>query len=70
LAKYVEALDRLHAALLFAATLMAAQGVPARVAMEVLGHSQISTTMEIYSHVAEETQREAVNRVADALWGP
>ena len=53
-----------------AATLMAAQGVPARVAMEVLGHSQISTTMEIYSHVADESQRDAVNRVADALWGP
>ena len=52
-----------------AASLMAAQGVPARVAMEVLGHSQISTTMEIYSHVTEESQRDAVNRVAEALWG-
>lgn len=52
-----------------AATLMAAQGVPARVAMELLGHSQISTTMNIYTHVAPELQREAAERVGAALWG-
>ena len=48
---------------------MAAQGVAARVAMEVLGHSQISTTMETYTHITEDASREAVNRVASALWG-
>ena len=47
---------------------MAAQGVPARVAMEVLGHAQISTTMNIYAHVAPEFQKEASERVAAALW--
>ena len=52
-----------------AASLMAAQGVPPRVAMEVLGHSQISTTMNIYSHVAPESQQVAADRVAEALWG-
>ena len=52
-----------------AASLMAAQGVPPRVAMEVLGHSQISTTMNIYSHVAPESQQLAADRVAEALWG-
>ncbi len=51
-----------------AATLMAAQGVPARVAMELLGHSQISTTLNIYTHVAADAQREAVERVGAALW--
>jgi len=51
-----------------AASLMAAQGVPARVAMEVLGHAQISTTMNIYAHVAPEFQKEASERVAAALW--
>ena len=51
-----------------AASLMAAQGVPARVAMEILGHSQISTTMNIYTHIAPELQREASERVAAALW--
>jgi hypothetical protein len=36
---------------------MAAQGVAPRVAMEILGHAQISTTMNTYSHVAPELQR-------------
>ena len=52
-----------------AATLMAAQGVQARVAMELLGHSQISTTMNIYAHVAPELRRKAAERVGAALWG-
>ncbi len=52
-----------------AASLMAAQGVPARVAMEVLGHAQISTTLNIYTHVAPELQRDAAERMAAALWG-
>ena len=51
-----------------AASLMAAQGVPARVAMEILGHAQISTTMNIYTHIAPELQKEASERVAAALW--
>ncbi|OGO51923.1 MAG: integrase [Chloroflexi bacterium RBG_16_68_14] len=52
-----------------AASLMAVQGVPARVAMELLGHAQISTTMNIYAHVAPELQRDAAERVSQALWG-
>ncbi|MCZ6535289.1 MAG: tyrosine-type recombinase/integrase, partial [Chloroflexi bacterium] len=51
-----------------AASLMAAQGVSARVAMEILGHAQISTTMNIYTHIAPELQKEAAERVAGALW--
>ena len=51
-----------------AASIMAAQGVPARTAMEILGHAQISTTMNIYTHIAPELQREATERVAEALW--
>jgi integrase len=51
-----------------AASLMAAQGVPARVAMEILGHSQISTTLNIYTHIAPELQKEATEKVASALW--
>ncbi len=51
-----------------AASLMAAQGVQPRVAMEILGHAQISTTMNIYSHVAPELQREAAERMAASLW--
>jgi integrase len=52
-----------------AASLMAAQGVPIRTAMEILGHSQISTTANIYAHVAPELTREAADRMAAALWG-
>ena len=51
-----------------AASIMAAQGVSARVAMEILGHAQISTTMNIYTHIAPELQKEAAERVAGALW--
>lgn len=51
-----------------AASLMAALGVPVRVAMDILGHAQISTTMNIYAHIPDEVQGEAVDRVAAALW--
>jgi integrase len=42
------------------ATLLLAQGVSARVVMETLGHSQIALTMNTYSHVAPELQRDAI----------
>ncbi|TVZ85846.1 hypothetical protein FB157_1184 [Streptomyces sp. BK340] len=28
--------------------------------MEILGHSQISITMDVYTHVVQDTQREAM----------
>ena len=51
-----------------AASLMAAQGAPVRVAMEILGHAQISTTMNIYAHIVPELQREALDKVSASLW--
>jgi integrase len=60
---------RLHDARHTAATLMLQQGVPARVAMQVLGHSQISLTLGTYSHVVPELATEAARRMGDALWG-
>ncbi|NTV65290.1 MAG: tyrosine-type recombinase/integrase, partial [Oscillochloris sp.] len=48
------------------ATFLIAQGVHPRVVMEILGHSQISVTMNTYGHVMPETQQEAVGKV-DAL---
>ena len=36
--------------------------------MEILGHSQISTTMNIYAHVLPRVQREAITGL-DALFG-
>jgi integrase len=42
------------------ATLLIVMGVHPRVVMEILGHSQISTTMNIYAHVLPRVQREAI----------
>jgi len=61
---------RLHDARHTAATLLLTQGVPARVAMQILGHSQISLTLGTYSHVMPELAEEAATRVGRALWGP
>ena len=36
------------------AALLLVQGVPARVVMETLGHSNISITMDTYTHVLPE----------------
>lgn len=58
---------RLHDARHTAATLLLAQGVPTRVVMEILGHSQISMTSR-YQHVVDEMQRDAMKGM-DSLWG-
>lgn len=50
------------------ATLLIEQGVHPRVVMEILRHTQISTTMDIYGHVLPDTQRDAAARL-DALFG-
>ena len=49
------------------ATLLLVQGVHPRVVMEILGHSQISLTMNTYSHVSPTLQREAASRMDDVL---
>jgi integrase len=59
---------RLHDLRHTAASLLLAQGVPARVVMEILGHSQIALTMNTYSHVAPEVSHEAAERMARVLW--
>ncbi len=49
------------------ASLLLAQGVPARVVMETLGHSNISITMDTYTHVLPELQRQAADAMDRAL---
>jgi hypothetical protein len=49
------------------ASLLAFAGVPARVAMEVLGHSQISTTMDVYTKVYPEVHRHAAEALDSVL---
>lgn len=50
-----------------AATLLIAQGQHARVVMEVLGHSRIAVTMNVYGHVMDSQLRDAADAVDEAL---
>ncbi|RSS53250.1 site-specific integrase [Streptomyces sp. WAC01280] len=54
---------RLHDARHRTATLLTAAGVAPRVVMEILGHSQIAVTMNVYAHVVQDTQREAISHM-------
>ena len=49
------------------ASLLLVQGVAPRVVMETLGHSQISLTMNTYSHVMPALGREAAERMDELL---
>ncbi len=59
---------RLHDARHTAATMMLAQGVPARVAMEILGHSTINLTLGTYSHVIPELTRDAAEKMDQVFY--
>ena len=50
-----------------AATLLLSLGVHPKVVQELLGHSQISMTLDIYSHVLPTMQKEAMERLTKAL---
>jgi integrase len=50
---------RIHDLRHTAATLLLAEGVPVKVASELLGHSDIKTTLRIYAHVIEGAQEQA-----------
>jgi integrase len=50
-------------------TMLVAQGVHPRVVMEVLGHSQISITMDLYAHVLPDVQRDAMDSINTILTG-
>ena len=59
---------RLHDLRHTAASLLLAQEVAPRVVMEILGHSQISVTMNTFSHVDPQLNRTATDRMEQALW--
>ncbi|TYP86958.1 tyrosine-type recombinase/integrase [Blastococcus xanthinilyticus] len=61
---------RLHDGRHTAATLLLSEGVHPRVVMEVLGHAQMRTTTDTYSHVLPALGRDAADRMGNALWGP
>ncbi|MFJ2646065.1 tyrosine-type recombinase/integrase [Streptomyces sp. NPDC087420] len=51
-------------------TLLASLKVHPKVAQAILRHSQISMTMDVYTHVVDEDQREAAGLLADLLENP
>ena len=51
------------------ATMLLGMGVHPKIVQEILGHSQISMTMDTYSHVLPTMQREAMSKMNDALQG-
>ncbi len=59
--------QRFHDQRHWCATLLLAQKVPPRVVMEILGHTQISTTMDLYGHVLDEDRREAADLMGRLL---
>lgn len=74
--RYRQALDRaglpphtFHDLRHTASTLLVRQGVHPRVAMEILGHSQIAVTMDVYSHVVGDSMRDAMASIEGALEG-
>jgi integrase len=74
--RFQELLDRLglpklvfHELRHTCSSLLLAQGVHPRVVMEILGHSQMSTTTDTYSHVPPELLDEAARQMNDALVG-
>lgn len=60
---------RLHDARHTTATLLLAEGIQARVVMDLLGHSQMRTTTDLYSHVMPALAREAADKMGRVL-GP
>src|SRR5215510_3551282 len=49
------------------ATLLLAQGVPIKTVSDILGHSQISITADIYGHVVPEAHRAALQAIDKVL---
>jgi integrase len=50
-----------------AASLMLSNGVPITVVSQILGHSGMSVTVDVYGHVAPDVSRDALNVLAAAL---
>lgn len=51
-----------------AASLMLAQGVKLQVVSQVLGHSSIRMTADVYGHILDPDRREAADAMGSVLW--
>ncbi len=56
---------RLHDLRHSAATILLAMGVPIKVVQELLGHSSITITLNVYGHVLSSMQQEAMDKLDD-----
>lgn len=52
-----------------AATLLLALGVPLKEVSEILGHSSINITADLYGHVLPDAQKNAALKVETRLFG-
>lgn len=50
-----------------AATVMLSNGIPVKVVSDILGHSRIETTLNIYQHVSADLQRSATDALESLL---
>jgi integrase len=50
-----------------AASVMLTRGVPLKVISDILGHSSIAITGDIYGHVSPDVARQAIEMLGDAL---
>ncbi|GAB3423497.1 hypothetical protein GCM10027569_56190 [Flindersiella endophytica] len=60
---------RLHDTRHTCGSMLAALDVHPRVAMQILRHSKINVTMEIYTHVPDAVTRDALKKLADSIQG-
>src|SRR6202035_1213518 len=51
------------------ATLLHASGEPLKTAQALLGHSDLETTLNVYTHTVSDSQKRAVEQVAGILFG-
>lgn len=61
---------RVHDLRHMCASLMARQKVPPKTAMEILGHGDMRSTQQIYTHVYQDEKRTAVESIADVMETP
>ena len=53
-----------------AATLLLSRGIHPKIASEILGHSTVAITLDLYSHVTSNMQQQAAQVMDAALTGP
>ncbi len=51
------------------ATLMLKYGIPAKIASKRLGHSSVGITLDLYSHVVGDMQREVADKIDEGVFG-